>query len=83
MTQSYFLKTARLGFRQWTEDDLLLAMAIWGNARVTTSVGRPFSPAWITTWRRFEEGAGRDAVFLRSIEEHQTRLRTGANGYAV
>ena len=31
----YFIKTKRLYFRKWCEDDLQLAMALWGDYRVT------------------------------------------------
>ena len=34
--------TARLRFRTWTSDDLPLAVAIWGDARVTAKVAGPF-----------------------------------------
>ncbi len=40
---AYFLKTARLGFRCWTAEDLPLARAIWGDPAVTRFVGGPFS----------------------------------------
>jgi ribosomal-protein-alanine N-acetyltransferase len=35
MTADYFLTTERLGFRLWTEDDLGLAVSLWGDPRVT------------------------------------------------
>ena len=31
----YFLRTPRLGFRSWTEDDLPLAMGLWADPEVT------------------------------------------------
>ena len=31
----YFLKTQRLGFRLWKEEDLYLAIELWGDVRVT------------------------------------------------
>jgi RimJ/RimL family protein N-acetyltransferase len=31
----FFLRTARLGFRTWTEDDLPLALGLWGDPEVT------------------------------------------------
>ena len=31
----YFLRTDRLGFRRWTEDDLPLALGLWGDPEVT------------------------------------------------
>ena len=40
---SYFLKSARLGFRCWTEEDLPLARALWGDLEVTKYFGGPFS----------------------------------------
>lgn len=41
---SFFLSTQRLGFRRWTEADLPLAMALWGDPQVTRLIGGPFSP---------------------------------------
>lgn len=35
MTADYFLTRERLGFRHWTEDDLDLAVSLWGDPRVT------------------------------------------------
>lgn len=32
---SYFLRTERLGFRTWNADDFGLAMALWGDEKVT------------------------------------------------
>ena len=46
-TSDYFLRTARLGFRHWKNEDLPLAMAIWGDPEVTRFVGGPFSPAQV------------------------------------
>jgi RimJ/RimL family protein N-acetyltransferase len=43
--ESWFLKTERLGFRVWTENDFELAWALWGDARVTRLIGGPFSAA--------------------------------------
>ncbi len=42
-SSDYFLKTARLGFRRWSIDDLPLAFALWGDPRVTRFIGGPFS----------------------------------------
>jgi RimJ/RimL family protein N-acetyltransferase len=39
----YFLKSARLGFRCWSKDDLPLAIALWGDAKVTALIGGPFN----------------------------------------
>jgi [ribosomal protein S5]-alanine N-acetyltransferase len=38
----YFLKSARLGFRCWTKDDLPLAREPWGDFEVTRFFGGPF-----------------------------------------
>lgn len=43
MADKYFLVSNRLGFREWSQDDLPLARALWGNAGVTTLIGGPFS----------------------------------------
>jgi ribosomal-protein-alanine N-acetyltransferase len=40
---SYFMKTDRVGFRVWLEDDLPLARSLWGNLKVTEFIGGPFS----------------------------------------
>jgi [ribosomal protein S5]-alanine N-acetyltransferase len=39
----YFLQTERLGFRSWRTEDLPLAVALWGDLRVTRLIGGPFS----------------------------------------
>lgn len=39
----YFLRTARLGFRCWSKDDLPIANDLWGDAEVTRLIGGPFS----------------------------------------
>ncbi|MFZ0641441.1 MAG: GNAT family N-acetyltransferase [Candidatus Acidiferrales bacterium] len=39
----YFLRSARLGFRCWSSDDLSLAVALWGDSRVTKLIGGPLS----------------------------------------
>jgi [ribosomal protein S5]-alanine N-acetyltransferase len=43
VAEPYFLKTARLGFRCWTEDDRALARELWGDIEVTRFFGGPFS----------------------------------------
>ena len=40
---SYFLTSARLGFRHWTEADLPLATALWQHPEVTRYLGGAFS----------------------------------------
>ena len=42
---AYFLVTSRLGFRTWTEEDLPLALSLWGNPQVMRFIGGPFSGA--------------------------------------
>lgn len=39
----YFLTSARLGFRCWTEADLPIALELWGNPEVTALIGGPFT----------------------------------------
>jgi ribosomal-protein-alanine N-acetyltransferase len=39
-----FLKSQRLGFRCWNEDDLPLAMQLWGDPEMTTFTGGPLTP---------------------------------------
>lgn len=39
----FFLKSARLGFREWSEGDIELAWAIWGDDQVSKFVGGPFT----------------------------------------
>jgi RimJ/RimL family protein N-acetyltransferase len=40
----YFLRSQRLGFRCWSEDDLPLAINIWGDPELTRFAGGPFAP---------------------------------------
>jgi ribosomal-protein-alanine N-acetyltransferase len=37
------MRSQRLGFRCWKEDDLPLAMELWGDAEVTALIGGPFN----------------------------------------
>ena len=39
----YFLTSPRLGFRCWSAEDFPLALALWGDFRVTQLIGGPFS----------------------------------------
>jgi ribosomal-protein-alanine N-acetyltransferase len=34
-TQHYFIQTNRLGFRRWHQDDLAIALGLWGDIKVT------------------------------------------------
>ncbi len=44
---AYFLQSARLGFRLWSDADVDLAMGVWGDPEVTRLIGGPFSPAQV------------------------------------
>jgi [ribosomal protein S5]-alanine N-acetyltransferase len=43
----YFLTSARLGFRCWSQRDSALANQLWGDAEVTRLIGGPFTPEMI------------------------------------
>lgn len=43
LTKTYFMKSERLGFRCWSQDDLPLAGELWGDIEVTRFFGGPFS----------------------------------------
>lgn len=43
----WFLTSHRLGFRCWQQDDLPLALALWGDPRVSAMIGGPFTPQQI------------------------------------
>ena len=40
---SYFMASSRLSFREWSSADTSLAVALWGDAKVTALIGGPFS----------------------------------------
>ena len=42
-SDKYFLKSERIGFRTWNENDIELAFEIWGDEEVSKFVGGPFS----------------------------------------
>jgi len=42
-SRTYFLTTDRLGFSHWREDDLALAMTLWGDPRVSAFIGGAFT----------------------------------------
>ncbi len=54
--------TARIVFRAWRADDLALATALWGDARVAALVGGPFTE---------QQGRDRLATELRDQDEHR------------
>ena len=41
--ETYFLRSKRLGFRQWNQNDYELAWNLWGEPEVTQFIGGPFS----------------------------------------
>jgi RimJ/RimL family protein N-acetyltransferase len=45
--RAYFMRTSRLGFGVWSEQDAMLAAGLWGDARVTRFIGGPFPEQWI------------------------------------
>lgn len=68
--------TTRLYFRTWSESDLGLALALWGDPVVTEWIGGPFSEAEVRE-RLARETASQAAhgiqywpIFLRSTDEH-------------
>ncbi len=74
--EKYFLRTARIGFRVWSEADFDLAMRLWGDGEVTRLIGGPFSPEHVRD-RLNREVANRQAygvqywpIFLLSSGEH-------------
>lgn len=57
----YFLRTDRLGFRRWREDDLELALGLWGDPQVTKLIDArgQLTPAQI--WERLVREIAIDA----------------------
>jgi len=43
-SRKYFLITDRLGFSHWNEGDLALAKTLWGDPKVSSFIGGPFTP---------------------------------------
>lgn len=39
----YFLRSSRLGFRPWSDEDVELARGLWGDLEVTRWIGGPFT----------------------------------------
>jgi len=58
--EPYFLKSRRLGFRCWSQDDLPLARDLWGDLEVTKFFGGPFPDGEIQ--RRLQVELERAAV---------------------
>jgi RimJ/RimL family protein N-acetyltransferase len=56
---SQYFRSQRLGFRQWSDADIDLAMGLWGDPDVTQLIGGPFSSAQV------REGLAREIATLR------------------
>ena len=76
LTAFYFLRSARLGFREWAESDIDLANALWGDPAVTRLIGGPFTTEQVRQ-RLSREIETRDAcgiqywlIFLLATGEH-------------
>ncbi len=73
---SYFLHTSRLGFRHWTEADLPLVVALWGDPDVMRHMGGPMDDAAAAARLRLEISRQRAfgvqywPIFLSSTGEH-------------
>lgn len=50
----YFLTSEHLGFRCWSDEDLPLAMGLWGDPEVSTLIGGPFDPQMVRSRLRSE-----------------------------
>lgn len=54
MEEGFFLDSARLKFRPWTNDDIDLARGLWGDCQVTQFLGGPFGENQIAERLRTE-----------------------------
>jgi RimJ/RimL family protein N-acetyltransferase len=72
----YLLKSRRIGFRCWRDDDFELATRLWGNPEVTAFIGGPFSPEQVQARLANEIALVREygvqywPVFLLEADEH-------------
>jgi RimJ/RimL family protein N-acetyltransferase len=72
----YFLRSQRLGFRSWAENDTELALGLWGDPEVTGLIGGPFSREAILARLGREIATQRDhgiqywPIFLLTTGEH-------------
>ena len=60
---SFFMSSSRLGFRTWTQDDLNLAIGLWGDADVTKLTGGPFDAGQVRERLENEIGNQQDFGF--------------------
>ena len=56
MSENYFLKSKRIGFRTWSFEDMSLAIELWSDLEITRFIGGPFSDSHIQRML-FIEGA--------------------------
>ncbi len=76
LASPYFLRSKRLGFRQWSPADMELAIGLWGDADVTKLIGGPFSDAQVRERlnteiaRQQEYGVQYWPIFLLTTSEH-------------
>jgi [ribosomal protein S5]-alanine N-acetyltransferase len=66
--REYFLRSERLGFGYWTDDDTALAEMLWGDPRVSSLIGGPF---------------GLDEVGVRLRREMEMRISRGVQYWPV
>ncbi|MGA9890619.1 MAG: GNAT family N-acetyltransferase, partial [Candidatus Acidiferrales bacterium] len=72
----YFLTTPRVGFRYWTEQDLPLALALWGDPEVTAFIGGPFTEEMVRARLTKEIAQMQECgvqywpIFLRDGDQH-------------
>ena len=72
----YFLSTERIGFREWVDNDLKLALELWGDVEVTRFIGGPFSDEIIyqrlsrEIANQMEYGISYWPIFLLETGEH-------------
>lgn len=77
-TNNYFLITIRLGFRRWQEDDLPLALGLWGDYEVTRLIDARGQLTTKQVQERLikeiatakEHGVQYWPIFLRETDEH-------------
>jgi ribosomal-protein-alanine N-acetyltransferase len=75
-SQAYFLTSARLGFRCWSQEDLPLALALWSDPGVTRLLGGPLSPEQVRERLRQEiawqaaENLQYWPIFLLAKDQH-------------
>lgn len=73
---TYFLTSARLGFRQWTAADLPLAAALWQDVEVTRYLGGVFTDEQVAQRLALEMANQRDfglqywPIFDRATGDH-------------